>query len=144
MTGSPTRRLPSIFALLLVSATSASAQITPELIRERTEREWTIKAEKMRRHLLPLMRRHDVDLWIILSRENTPDPLLELFGGYGVTGWYGHRNAYLFFDSGTGDTLETTALGTHLGGHLRRFYDTITPYGEGGVEAASARVRRRS
>ncbi len=134
MTGSPRRRLLSIIGLLLVSATSASAQITPELIRERTEREWSIKAEKMRQHLLPLMRRHDVDLWIILSRENTPDPLLELFGGYGVTGWYGHRNAYLFFDAGTGDTLETTALGTHLSGHLRRFYDTITPYGEEGLK----------
>ena len=55
------------------------------------------------------------------------DPLVELFGGYGVTWWYGHRNAYLFFDSGTGDTLETTALGTHLSRHLRRFYDTTSP-----------------
>ena len=101
--------------LFLVAATlgaplAASAQITPELIRERTEREWTIKAEKMHRHLLPLMRRHGVDLWIILSRENAPDPLVELFGGYGVTGWYGHRNAYLFFDAGAGHTLETTVL----------------------------------
>ncbi len=124
--------------LFLVAATlgaplAASAQITPELIRERTEREWTIKAEKMHRHLLPLMRRHGVDLWIILSRENAPDPLVELFGGYGVTGWYGHRNAYLFFDAGAGHTLETTALGTHLSGHLRRFYDTLTPYGEEGL-----------
>ena len=118
---------------LLALPVTAVAQITPELIRERTEREWTIKAEKMRRHLLPLMRRHDVDLWIILSRENAPDPLVELFGGYGITGWYGHRNAYLFFDSGD-DTLETTALGTHLSGHLRRFYDTITLYGEEGLK----------
>ncbi len=62
MTGLRTRCRPSVFALLLVTATSSTAQITPELIRERTEREWTIKAEKMHRHLLPLMRRHDVDL----------------------------------------------------------------------------------
>ena len=109
----------------------AQGQITPELVRARTEREWTLKAEKMRRHLLPLMREHEIDLWIILSRENTPDPLLELFGGYGVTGWYGHRNAYLFHDSGSG--LETTAIGTHLSGHQRRFYDTLTPYGEEGL-----------
>ena len=40
----------------------------------------------MRRHLLPLMRQHDVDPWVILSHENAPDPLVELFGGYGVTG----------------------------------------------------------
>ncbi len=119
---------------LLATPLFSAAQITPELIRARTEREWTIKAEKMRRHLLPLMRRHDVDLWIILSRENAPDPLVELFGGYGVTGWYGHRNAYLFFDAGAGHTLETTALGTHLSGHLGRFYDTLTPYGEEGLK----------
>ena len=34
-------------------------RLTPELIRERTEREWDVKAEKMRRHLLPLMRAHE-------------------------------------------------------------------------------------
>ncbi len=120
--------------VLLVTPVISAAQITPEVIRARTEREWTVKAEKMRRHLLPLMRRHDIDLWIILSRENAPDPLVELFGGYGITGWYGHRNAYLFFDAGAAAALETTVLGTHLSGHLGRFYDTITPYGEEGLE----------
>ena len=135
-----TPRMPrGLFAIgltlvIAACASAASAQITPQLIRERTEREWTLKADKMRRHLLPLMRRHDVDLWVILSRENTPDPLVELFGGYGVTGWYGHRNAYLFYDPGVGDTLETTAIGTHLSGHLRDFYDTITLYGDEGLK----------
>ena len=33
---------------LLATPLSSSAQITPELIRARTEREWTIKAEKTR------------------------------------------------------------------------------------------------
>ena len=107
-------------------------QLTPELIRERTEREWEVKAEKMRRHLLPLMRAHEIDLWIIMSRENAPDPALELFGGYGVTGWYGHRNAYLFHDAGD-EGLQTTVLGTHLSGQLVRFYDTRTLYGEEGL-----------
>jgi len=119
---------------ILTGAVSARAQISPELIRARTEREWTIKADKMRQHLLPLMRQHEIDLWIILSRENAPDPLVELFGGYGITGWYGHRNAYLFFDPGSGNQLETTAIGTHLSGHLDRFYDTITLYGEEGLK----------
>ena len=114
-------------------AIPAGAQITPQLVRERTEREWDVKAEKMRRHLLPLMRAHEIDLWVILSRENAPDPALELFGGYGVTGWYGHRNAYLFHDAGD-DGLETTVLGTHLSGHLARFYDTRELYGEEGLE----------
>ena len=129
---------PVVVAVLLATAgIAASAQITPELIRERTEREWDVKAKKMRAHLLPLMRAHDVDLWIILSRENAPDPALELFGGFGITGWYGHRNAYLFYDPGgsgdAGAALETTAIGTHLSGHLRRFYDTRLAYGEEGL-----------
>ena len=114
------------------AAAAVVGQLTPELVRERTEREWDVKAEKMRRHLLPLMRAHEIDLWIILSRENAPDPALELFGGYGITGWYGHRNAYLFHDAGA-DGLETTVLGTHLSGHLARFYDTRELYGEEGL-----------
>ena len=137
----------AVGALVVAAGAPAGAQITPELIRDRTEREWTVKADKMRRLLLPLMRRHEIDLWIILSRENAPDPVLELFGGYGVTGWYGHRNAYLFFDAGSAE-LETTAIGTHLSGHLRRFYDTLAPYGEEGLaphlrEYLAARQPRR-
>ena len=120
-------------ALLLVpAATPAAAQLTPELVRERTEREWAVKAEKMRTRLLPLMREHGIDLWIILSRENAPDPALELFGGYGVTGWYGHRNAYLFRDAGERG-LETAAIGTHLSNHLAPFYDERVLYGEEGL-----------
>ena len=127
------RRVLRAAAVTLVVTTVpvAAQEVTPELIRARSEREWATKAEKMRRHLLPVMREHGVDLWVILSRENTTDPLLELFGGYGVTGWYGHRNAYLFHDAGVG--LEATAIGTHLSGHLNRFYDTATSYGEEGL-----------
>ena len=127
------RAVVCIVLFFSLSALSVGGrQITPELIRARTEREWSVKAEKMRRHLLPLMRAHEIDLWIILSRENTPDPALELFGGYGITGWYGHRNAYLFYDAGV-DGLETMALGTHLSNHLDRFYDTQVLYGEEGL-----------
>ncbi len=110
--------------------------LTPAAERARTEREWTLKADKMRRHLIPTMRKHGVDLWVVMSRENAPDPVVELFGGSGITGWYGHRNAYLFFDRG-GDAataLETTVYGTHLSGHLSRFYNTVQSYGEPGLK----------
>lgn len=102
--------------------------------RERDLREWTVKAEKMRAHLQPAMRKHEVDMWIVMSRENHPDPALDLFGGYGLTGWYGHRNAYIFYDPGEGRPLETVVMGTHLSGHLDQFYDRIISYhgnGEG-------------
>lgn len=138
-------RLP-VLIVVLTAACSAEAPssvpetvlpretsaLTAESVRERTEREWSVKAEKMREHLLPLMRRHDIDLWAIISRENAPDPVLELFGGHGITGWYGHRNAYLLYDAGE-DGLETTVIGTHLSGHMSRFFDTVRSYGEEGL-----------
>lgn len=139
-----TRSFLSPFAgrlLLLVlfwsSAPAPTALSGQDTQRSRVEREWTVKAEKMREHLLPLMRRHGIDLWVILSRENVPDPALELFGGNGITGWYGARNAYLFWDSGAGG-LETTVIGTHLSGHLSRFYDHIESYHGEGVGLAPA------
>jgi hypothetical protein len=101
--------------------------------RERHEREWEVKAKKMERHLLPTMRKHGFDMWILMSRENHPDPILDLFGAYGVSGWYGHRNAYVFFDPGEGESLETTVLGTHLSDHLKRFYTNVVSYGEEGL-----------
>jgi hypothetical protein len=36
----------------------AAVQLSPALVRARTEREWSVKAEKMRLHLQPLMRKH--------------------------------------------------------------------------------------
>ncbi len=101
--------------------------------RERDLREWEVKAEKMRLHLQPTMQQHGVDMWVIMSRENHPDPALELFGGYGITGWYGHRNAYIFYDPGNGQPLESVLFGTHQSGHMRRFFDRIVGYGEEGL-----------
>lgn len=118
------------------SAQEPAHTLTAAAERARVEREWTLKADKMRQHLIPTMRKHGVDLWVVMSRENAVDPVVELFGGSGVTGWYGHRNAYLFFDRG-GDpatALETTVYGTHLSGHLRRFYETVQSYGEPGLK----------
>ena len=128
------RSLALVAAAALALAGIAAAQISPDEVRRRTEREWRYEVEKMRLHLQPLMRKHGVDLWIVLSRENAPDPALELFGGYGLTGWYGHRNAYLFYDPGGDRPLETTAIGTHLSGHLRRFFGTLQSYGEEGLK----------
>lgn len=101
--------------------------------RERDLHEWEVKAEKMRQHLQPTMRTHGIDMWIIMSRENNPDPALDLFGANGITGWYGHRNAYVFYDPGEGHALETIAFGTHLSSFLKTFYDSIVSYGEEGL-----------
>lgn len=101
---------------------------------ERERREWAVKHEKMETRLRSAMRRHDIDMWIILSREFNPDPLLELFGGLGISGWYGHRNAYIFRDPGGDEPLERIIFGTHQSGHMRAFFPRIVSYGEEGLE----------
>jgi hypothetical protein len=125
---------PAPTASLTAAQTTTADQLSPDAVRARVEREWSVKAGKMQQHLLPLMRKHGVDLWVVMSRENTPDPVVELFGGHGLTGWYGHRNVYLFYDRGGSAGLETTVIGTHLSQHLKRFYGTIQSYGQEGLE----------
>ena len=138
--------LSLLILLVLLAPQPAKGQANAS--RERALHEYEVKAEKMRRHLQPMMRKHGIDLWIIMSRENSPDPALELFGSHGITGWYGHRNAYLFYDPGGERPLETAVIGTHLSGHLKKFYDEIHGYGEEGLtprlrEYVHARAPRR-
>ncbi len=120
-----------LVSMALLPALPAHAQTS--LARQRAETEWRVKSQKMDRHLQPLMRKHGIDLWVIMSHENHPDPVLDLFGGYGITGWYGHRNAYLIRDPGGSEPLERTVIGTHLSGHLRPFFPTLISYGEEGL-----------
>ena len=101
---------------------------------DRAMHESAVKAEKMRRYLQPAMRRNGIDMWIIMSREFHPDPILDLFGGYGITGWYGHRNAYVFHDPGGDASLESVIFGTHQSDHMLQFFDRIESYSEEGLK----------
>ena len=124
---------------------TASAQTRPPVVAplstgqqagsalERTLREWEVKKEKMELHLRPAMRRHGIGMWILMSREFHPDPVLDLFGGHGISGWYGHRNAYIFRDPGGDSPLESVILGTHQSEHMHRFFERIESYGEEGL-----------
>jgi Xaa-Pro aminopeptidase len=124
-----TLRWVVVLSLLLPTGLTAQTHTA----RARYQREWEVKAKKMERTLLPLMRKHGISMWIIMSHENHPDPILDLFGAFGISGWYGHRNAYIFSDPGEGNGLETAAIGTHLSDHLKRFYGVLVPYGEEGL-----------
>ena len=112
-------------------ANAEEAWSTPAL--ERIMQEWDVKLEKMELHLQPALRRAGVDMWIIMSREFNVDPMLQMFGDFGISGWYGHRNAYIFFDPGGDAPLERVILGTHQSGRMREFFPTITSYGEEGL-----------
>jgi hypothetical protein len=128
--------LPLLANSVLAQSSQASdeawATYRAESSLERARYEAAVKAEKMHRYLQPAMRRNGIDLWIIMSREFHPDPMLDLFGGYGIDGWYGHRNAYVFHDPGGDAPLESVIVGTHQSDHMHTFFDRIEPYGEEG------------
>lgn len=127
-------RIVTLLLTLLLATTPASANSewnTPAL--KRLMHEWDVKHEKMMLHLQPAMRRAGVDMWIIMSREFNVDPMLQMFGAYGISGWYGHRNAYVFYDPGDDAPLERILIGTHQSGRMKAFFPTITSYGEEGL-----------
>ena len=123
-----------ILAVLAADAVASAApqEWNTEALR-RLMHEWEVKLEKMELHLQPAMRRAGVDMWIIMSREFNVDPMLQMFGDNGISGWFGHRNAYIFFDPGGDAPLERVLIGTHQSGRMRDFYPTIIPYGEEGL-----------
>ena len=97
---------------------------------ERARIKTAIVEEKLRTALLPAMRTHGIDMWIVLDRENHPDPLHEEIGG----GFAGVRSAYIFFDSG-GAEPEKIYLGSHVQPNdsvIEQVYDEKVYYGYSG------------
>lgn len=94
--------------------------------KERYETTRRLIAQRLDTVLLPAMREHSIDLWLVLSRQHNEDPMLAEIGG----GWGGVRNAYLFFDTG-GDQPEKIFIGSHyLRDHtISETYDELIYYG---------------
>lgn len=76
--------------------------------RERFEIQKAVIEDKLDTALLPAMRRHGIDMWLVLDREYNPDPLQVELGGQGT----GVRAAYIFHDNGS-DTPEKIYYGSH-------------------------------
>lgn len=127
------RRITLLLTILLTvtPALAENTWNTPAL--QRLMHEWDVKHEKMMLHLQSSMRRAGVDMWIIMSREFNVDPMLQMFGDFGISGWYGHRNAYVFYDAGGDAPLERILIGTHQSGRMKEFFPTIISYGEEGL-----------
>src|SRR3954467_8343552 len=99
-----------------------SLGIPSERDRYKIKRDITIN--KVNTLLLPTMRAHGIDMWIVLDREYHPDPLSREIGGHG-----GVRNAHIFYDNG--ETLEKIFIFSH--GHredlVPMLYDELIHYG---------------
>ena len=84
-------------------------------------------AEKLQAVLLPAMRSHGIDMWIVLDRENNEEPLhVELGGGFA-----GVRGAFIFHDNGS-DTVEKLYYSSHeqpANSVISQVYDETIYYG---------------
>src|SRR3954467_8542883 len=99
-----------------------SLGVPSERDRYALKRDLTI--QKVNTQLLPVMRKHGIDMWIVLDREYHPDPFAEEIGGHG-----GVRNAHIFYDNG--ERLEKIFIFSH--GHredlVPMLYDELIHYG---------------
>ena len=95
--------------------------------KERFEIQRTAIAEKLQTALLPAMRNHGIDMWIVLDRENNEEPLhVELGGGFA-----GVRGAFIFHDNGS-DTVEKLYYSSHeqpANSVISQIYDETIYYG---------------
>ena len=78
--------------------------------RERFEIQKALITDKLEKALLPAMRNHGIDMWIVLDRENNYDPLQAELAGYGA--YSGVRASYIFFDNGS-DVPEKIYYSSH-------------------------------
>ena len=118
---------PSIADANSLSLPSASFEYGIPKSKERFEIQKALISDKLEKALLPAMRNHGIDMWIMLDRENNSDPLhVELGGGFS-----GVRSAFIFFDNGS-DTLEKIYYGSHeqsANSVINQVYDEKIYYG---------------
>src|ERR1044071_8818383 len=78
---------------------------------------WLVKRHQM---LLPMMRKHGVDMWIIVNEEFHDDPLTQLIPP--PRPYTGNRDIFVFVDAGS--RLRAVALTGYAEENLKRFFET--------------------
>lgn len=76
--------------------------------------------------LLPMMRRHKIDMWIVTNEEFHPDTIAEYIAP--PIPYQGRRDYFIFADRGT-DKLERIALVRYPEEHLKYFFEIMNPPG---------------
>ncbi|HEX9426030.1 MAG TPA: M24 family metallopeptidase, partial [Pyrinomonadaceae bacterium] len=124
----------AIVVLSLCAATPASAQKKarteplPRLLSVREQinvREGWLKT-RLDTMLLPMMRRHNVGMWIVTNEEFHPETVVPYIAP--PIPYEGRRDFFIFTDRGT-DKLERIALVRYPDEHLRWFFEVINPPG---------------
>jgi Xaa-Pro aminopeptidase len=123
-----------IVALLAAAGASAQAPQPLPPLREQAEIQQAWLKSRLENVLPALMRRHGVQLWLVIGREYNEDPVF--FSLVSPTMMAARRRTiYVFFDRGDGPGIERLALGGGSNGGLYTLYrDPDSPgreiYGE--------------
>ena len=76
--------------------------------------------------LLPMMRRHNVSMWIVTNEEFHPETVVPFIAP--PIPYQGRRDFFIFTDRGS-DKLERIALVRYPDEHLRWFFEVVNPPG---------------
>ncbi len=121
--------LCALVSTLIITALAQSGQSIEPLprllpVREQLKvREGWLKT-RLDTMLLPMMRRHKIDMWIVTNEEFHPDPIVPHIAP--PIPYQGRRDFFIFTDRGT-DKLERIALVRYPEEHLRYFFEVLNP-----------------
>jgi len=78
---------------------------------------WLVKRHEM---ILPMMRRHNIDMWVIVNEEFHNDPLTEYVAPPRI--YTGNRDIFVFIDTGT--ALRKVAITGYAEENVKRFFES--------------------
>jgi Xaa-Pro aminopeptidase len=90
--------------------------------------------------LLPMMRRHKVDMWVVTNEEFHPDPVVPHIAP--PIPYQGRRDFFIFSDRGT-ERLERIAVVRYPEERLTRFFEVVNPPGRETAAALRKIVEER-
>lgn len=105
-------------ALALQPAGTAGTVTLPPTAQMEIRDEWLAKRHAM---VLPMMRRHDVDMWIVVNEEFHDDPLTEFIAP--ARPYAGNRDIFVFVDAGDAG-LRRFAITGYAEESVRRFFES--------------------
>jgi Xaa-Pro dipeptidase len=115
---------------------------TPKLLSQREQlrvrEEWLKK--RLDTVLLPMMRKHDVSMWIVVNEEFHADPVTEYIAP--PLPYVGRRDFFILADNG--QTLDKIAIVRYPEEHLKNFYTMLNPPGSKIAETLKQIVAERN
>src|SRR5687768_10087723 len=109
-------------------------------VREQLETRERWLRTRLDRLLTPMMRRHKVDMWIVVNEEFHPDPVVPHVAP--PIPYQGRRDFFIFSDRG-GERLERIAVVRYPEERLRRFFEVVNPPGRETAAALRKIVEER-